>query len=48
MIRTIRCPKCGTKIEVDDEKVTENYVQCPFPLCGYIFINPLKEEKNHL
>jgi len=36
---SIKCKECGCIDEVDEEKVKEDYLQCPY--CGRIIKNPL-------
>jgi len=36
----IKCKECKNTYEVDEEKLVENYIQCPY--CSRIAPNPLK------
>lgn len=36
----IKCKGCGNTYEVDETKVTEDWLQCPY--CSRIAPNPLK------
>lgn len=36
----VRCKICGHIFEVEEDKVNEDYMQCPF--CGEISNNPFK------
>lgn len=41
MKRKLKCEVCGCKFEVEEDLVTEKFIQCP--ICGEITENPLRE-----
>lgn len=41
-MKTLICKECGMEFEVDEKWVTEDYIQCPNPDCGYMCKNPLR------
>jgi len=39
-MKKLRCKCCNTEYEVDETKITENYIQ--YPNCGELKLNPFK------
>jgi len=41
MTKAVKCRACGTIYELDEQKVTEKYIQCCY--CSCITLNPFYE-----